>query len=85
MPKLSQKQKQKIVLEQLEEGGPTRVWDCKIGYAFNGELPNGADFPMRRAISKQFKKLTGREPLFIFSGWGGSLTDIEKSVVERKI
>ena len=41
MKKLTKNQKQKIMLETLE-GGPSKVWTCKIGYAFSGELPKGA-------------------------------------------
>lgn len=62
------------------------VWECKIGYS--GPLPVGADAPMREAVRRAFVELTGLEPSFLFSGWGGSLTDLEKSVIahqERKV
>lgn len=60
-----------------------RVWDCKIGYAGEDELPPGADGPMRDAIRKAFVELTGHEPQFIFSGWGGELTEAELHVAEN--
>lgn len=60
-----------------------RVWDCKIGWA--GELPQGADLPMREAVGRAFIQLTGAEPEFIFSGWGGALTEVELAVVEDRL
>ena len=57
-----------------------KIWSCKIGET--GELPAGADAPMREAVAEVYKKLTGKEPDFIFSGWGDELTDMEREVVE---
>jgi hypothetical protein len=57
-----------------------KVWSCKIGGRDIGELPYGADGPMRTAVSEAYQKLTGREDEFCFSGWGGSLDDGEREV-----
>ncbi len=61
-----------------------RVWDCKIGGDIPMELPDGADFPMREAVGRAFKTLTGVDAEFNFSGWGGALTEIERAVVEDR-
>jgi hypothetical protein len=61
-----------------------KVWDCKIGVIGELALPMGADLPMRQAIERAFKEITGRDPEFIFSGWGGSLTDVERQIVEER-
>jgi hypothetical protein len=58
------------------------VWFCKIGGP-TGELPHGCDLPMRLAIRKAYREITGRDDEFLFSGWGGSLTKGERDVVER--
>ena len=68
----------------------SRIWTCKIGECEDGDLlgPDGkyygADWPMRQAVAKAYKEVTGKEPRFIFSGWGGELTPIEREVVEEK-
>lgn len=60
-----------------------KIWFCKVG----GEadfFQGGADAPMRRAISKAFRDITGRDPEFIFSGWAATLTEGERAVVENR-
>jgi hypothetical protein len=60
-----------------------RIWFCKVG----GEadfFESGADQPMRRAIAKAFREVTGRDPQFTFSGWGQELTESERAVVEDR-
>lgn len=59
-----------------------QVWTCKIGET--GALPMGADLPMRQAVRHAYRELTGEEPDFIFSGWGGELTEYERAVVENR-
>lgn len=59
-----------------------KVWECKIGEIDENALPPGADFPMRRAIEAAYFALTGKEPKFIFSGWGGELNEIQRAIVE---
>lgn len=60
------------------------VWTCKIGEDV-GELPSGSDWPMRLAVARAYEELTGREPDFLFSGWGGSLDEGELAVVENRL
>jgi hypothetical protein len=61
------------------------IWTCKIGEADWGTLPSGADLPMRRAVEKAYYEITGKKANFLFSGWGGSLTESERSVVKDKV
>jgi len=58
------------------------IWTCKIGEANVSCLPNGADYPMRQAVERAYYDLTGRWPEFIFSGWGGTLTDSEAETLD---
>ena len=63
-----------------------KIWGCKIGEVDDQELPDGADSPMREAVRIAYRKLTGHEPHFIFSGWGEELTRTEREVVtEREV
>jgi len=59
-----------------------KTWTCKIGeHDFD---QHGADSPMRDAVTEAYRKVTGQEPVFVFSGWGGELTEIERAVVENR-
>lgn len=58
------------------------IWECKIG-AFSGQLELGSDAPMRKAVCKAYKEITGEEPNFVFSGWGAELTPEEQGVVDE--
>ncbi len=58
-----------------------KLWSCKIGEVANKKVPGGADKPMRDAVRKAYKELTGEEPKFIFSGWGAELTKRERDTV----
>lgn len=60
----------------------TKIWFCKIGEINRDSLPDGSDLPMRVAIGKAYREVTGKEPDFIFSGWAGILSDAERSVVD---
>jgi len=60
-----------------------KIWKCKIGGEV-GDLPAGADGPMRRAVQTAFKTLTGVEASFTFSGWGATLTEGERAVHENR-
>jgi hypothetical protein len=40
---------------------------------------------MRDAVAEAYKQLTGTEPAFIFSGWGGELDECELAVVENRL
>lgn len=61
-----------------------KIWACKIGEVDAEKLPPGSDGPMRRAIELAYNELTGESPEFIFSGWGGELTEGERAVVENR-
>jgi len=56
------------------------IWGCKIGIKSGASitLPGGSDLPMSRAVEEAFKKVTGVDAEFCFSGWGETLTDVEK-------
>lgn len=60
------------------------IWECKIGISpgTSVKLPGGADYPMRMAVEKAFKEITGLDAEFCFSGWGAELTDAEKRVID---
>ena len=60
-----------------------KIWECKIGGKV-GDMPAGADGPMRRAVQTAFKTLTGVEASFTFSGWGATLTEVERAVHENR-
>ncbi len=67
-----------------------QTWDCKIGECDKEDLLDkngkyyGADLPMRQAIREAYIKVTGKEPKFIFSGWGGRLDSIERDIADGK-
>jgi hypothetical protein len=60
------------------------VWFCKIGEVEREALPNGADLPLRLAVERAYRELTGHGPTFCFSGWNGTLTEPERAVVEDR-
>ena len=39
---------------------------------------------MRDAVRAAFKELTGEDDTFIFSGWGGQLTEIQRAAHENR-
>ncbi len=61
-----------------------KIWSCKIGEIDAQFLPAGADFPMREAVAKAYRELTGRGADFCFSGWGAELTEVQRAVVENR-
>lgn len=61
----------------------SKIWSCKIGEV--DSLPiSGADHPMRQAVEKAYKEITGEDCKFCFSGWGAELDEIERAVVEDR-
>lgn len=60
-----------------------QVWGCKIGIKGHPSLPPNADEPMRLAVEKAYKELTGTDAQFTFSGWGEELSPGEILVVEE--
>jgi hypothetical protein len=61
-----------------------KIWFCKIGEISEAGLPHAADEPMRKAIIAAYTQITGQSPDFVFSGWGGELTEPERAVVEDR-
>lgn len=61
-----------------------KTWSCKVGEVHPNLLPKGADWPMREAVARAYKELTGEEPAFIFSGWAAKLTESERAVHEGR-
>lgn len=59
----------------------SKIWSCKIGEVDESKIPRGGDMPMRIAVEKAYLELTGEEPKFLFSGWGGELTEGERAVI----
>ena len=47
-----------------------RYWICVIGPTDQNKLPSGSDSPMRKAVTKTFKKITKHEDQDCYSGWG---------------
>lgn len=62
-----------------------RVWFCKIGVLGALPLPPAADEPMRDAVERAFRELSGVNAQFCFSGWGQELTEPELAVVENRL
>lgn len=62
-----------------------KIWECKIGEVDAARLPRGSDAPMRQAVQRAYRELTGEWPEFTFSGWGGELTEGERAVVENRV
>jgi hypothetical protein len=60
-----------------------KIWDCKIGECDESLLPPGSNALMREAVRKAYLEITGQAPKFIFSGWGGELTEGERHVVNN--
>jgi hypothetical protein len=59
-----------------------QVWECKVVVPA-GELPNGFDAPPRRAVIEAIEA-AGVEVWGCNSGWGGSLTDVEKQAFDEQ-
>jgi hypothetical protein len=55
-----------------------KIWQCKIGVDFDLKLPPGSDLPMRQAVARAFREITGYDADFNFSGWGAELDEDEK-------
>lgn len=59
-----------------------KIWTCKIGEVVDAKVPSGGDLPMREAVQAAYRKLTGEEPEFCFSGWGGELDEIQREIIQ---
>lgn len=62
-----------------------KMWHCEIGEVDGDKIPMGGDYPMRVAVAKAFKDLTGEDNIFIFSGWGNKLSEGRRAVVESRV
>lgn len=62
-----------------------KIWFCKIGETDPVNVPAGGDLPMRLAVERAYRELTGNDPSFCFSGWAGALTEPERAVVENRL
>jgi hypothetical protein len=66
-----------------------KIWYVKIGEIDEEDLraahPGPADPPMREAVEEAYRRVTGRDPDFVFSGWGAELTEAERAVVEDRL
>ncbi len=67
--------------EQMTAATSENVWSCKIGGTI-GELPKGADAPLRQAVQDAYLRLTGKECVFCFTGWDAQLTNTEREVAK---
>jgi hypothetical protein len=61
-----------------------KMWDCQIGEVARALVPDGADKPMRDAVRAAYKELTGEDDLFIFSGWGSQLSELQRATHENR-
>lgn len=59
-----------------------KCWTCKIGEVPSYCIQDGGDMPMRLAVMRAYKEITGHNPKFVFSGWGGELDAEERAVVD---
>lgn len=57
-----------------------KIWSCKIGEVEESRVPKDGDGPMREAVERAYKEVTGRDCKFNFSGWGAELTQSEHYV-----
>lgn len=58
-----------------------KVWTAKIVVPADAELPDGFDFPPRRAAVHAIEG-RGIQVVAAFTGWGGTLTEDELRVIE---
>lgn len=61
-----------------------KVWDCKIVVPINAEIPDGFDWPPRHGAISALEA-NNIKVLGCFSGWGGTLTELETAIIERDI
>ena len=60
-----------------------KVWECRIVVPENAEMPMGFDLPPRTAAQNAVYD-AGIKVVACFSGWGKSVTDTEREVIEQK-
>lgn len=67
-------------------GIQTANWSCTIGSdsVDPNLLPMGCDLPMRQAIKRAYREITGKDAEFVFSGWSAKLTPGQRAVVDSQ-
>ena len=60
-----------------------KVWDCKIVVSEDEVMPDGFDFPPRRAAIDAVED-AGIRVISCFSGWGGKLTKVRRDIVDER-
>ena len=68
------------ISSQFEFEFPVRkcYWIGIIGETEHWKLPSGADSPMRKAIKKAFKEITGHDDEILYSGWSADADAVER-------
>jgi hypothetical protein len=62
-------------------------WTCQVGELPSVELDahgGGMDDPMRQAVIRAYRLVAGRNPDYLFSGWGGPLAERERAAHENR-
>lgn len=61
------------------------VWSCKVvGDSFKSQL-HPMDFPMRNAVTDSFRRATGSSTIEVFSGWGDTISEFGKALIEDRV
>lgn len=60
-------------------------WTCQIGEVPRDSIPDDSDGPMRAAVARAYRELTGRDDDFLFSGWGDPLPERYRAAVENRL
>ena len=60
------------------------IWTCTV-VGESDMIDVAADAPMREAVESAFLKVTGVEPKYTFSGFGGKLTITQECVIEGRM
>ena len=58
-----------------------KIWSCKIGECDEGDVPEGSDLLIRRAVEMAYGEITGKPPEYIFSGWGAKLNETQREII----
>ena len=72
------KQKANGIKPDVKRSAKPRFWVCIIGDTEHTKLPFGADLPMRIAVEKEFKRVTGHDADNNWSGWSADKKTVDK-------
>lgn len=61
-----------------------KTWRCWIGEVDPDAVPEGGDSLMREQVELAYHELTGHMPTFVFSGWGGVLSEAYRAAHEDR-